>query len=107
MNIPDRGKLINALCNLSANLCAYTSKPCDCKFIQDNAVKVNTSSENGNGCPETIVAAQIFANMTDQEFQYFVKRINDNIIININATDTIDVLATTKKFQKLRFKGNT
>ena len=74
MNGVNKKQLVNALCRLSATLCAYTKPPCDCKFMQDDTDHIATHSESGSGCPEITEAAVILAQMSEQEFLALAKR---------------------------------
>lgn len=100
MNSSNKDKLVKSLCKLSANLCSYVGKPCDCKFIQDTDTNVGNGNERGSGCPETTTAAMIFANMTNQEFLFFAKRAGITIFEEDNI---LDVFSIIKKFQEEKF----
>ena len=80
MNSVDKDKITKAICRISAHLCAYVKKPCDCKFMQDEDDSIGHHTEFGNGCPETMVAALLLAHMTTQEFLSIAERAGINIV---------------------------
>src|SRR5574339_590404 len=105
MNSSDKEQLVKALCRLSANLCSYSKKPCDCKFMQDEDKHIASGSERGSGCPETMIAAMLLAHMTEQEFLAIARRAG----ITITKDDDLkplDVPALVNKFQEERWEKN-
>ncbi len=74
MSVPRKEELVKSLCRLSASLCSYNGQPCDCKYMKDNDTSIARGQENGSGCPETMVAAELIANMTIQEFHALLVR---------------------------------
>ena len=97
MNSPTKDNLVKALCKLSAALCSYTKQPCDCKFIKDEDDSVGEGHENGSGCPETMIAAELIAHMNQQEFKTIAQRAGINIGYE---PDPVDTFQMKKKFQE-------
>lgn len=102
MFAPKKNDLIKSLCKLSANLCSYIKKPCDCKFINLNVNQnIATGSESGSGCPETLVVAMLLNHMTDQEFNSLCKKAG--LLITEDNAPEINILQTVDKFQEERW----
>lgn len=78
---------------MSANLCSYIKKPCDCKFIQDSNENIMGHGESGFGCPEAMTVALLLEQMTEEEFLTISKRV-------VTQPSVYELI---KKFQKERF----
>lgn len=104
MNGVSKKQLVNALCRLSATLCAYTKQPCDCKYMQEDDNHIASGSESGSGCPEITMAAVILAHMSEQDFLALTKRSGISIHEDKDL-QTPDVFGMIKKFQEQRFEN--
>lgn len=75
MFVIDKHSLVRTLGKIREKICTYLpTVPCDCKYTGEP--NLGRGSGEGTGCCEVRLAARIINSMTEEEYEYFIRRLD-------------------------------